>query len=185
MKAMYSLITVLVCFISQLSAQQLALEWQGVAGSAPTGNRVIITDVDDMTDFNDDGKRDLPVFNKSTMTIPVTSGANSSQKWQYLPPLGISFDMELWKVVGGFRIFTDGFESGSTSSLKAMVLAQRSGTRLSGLLDSGKVKYEGGVVVFNKSYQLVGIDDYDNDNLFELLLYDRNTKRMELWGAGN
>ena len=185
MKTIFIFVTVFVCFITKLSAQQLTMEWQGSAGSAPAGNGVIVTDVDDMTDFNDDGKRDLPVINKSTMTISVTSGADKSQKWEYVPPQGITSNMDYWKVVGGFRIFADGFEYGNTSGLKEMVLAQKKGRRFSGILKNGRVKYEGGVVVFNKSYRLVGIDDYDNDNLFELLLYDRDAGRMEIWGAGN
>ena len=185
MKTIYIFITVFICFITKLSAQQLIMEWQGSPGSAPTANGVIVTDVDDMTDYNDDGVRDLPVVIRTDRVISVTSGADKSQRWKYTPPQDITSNMDIWKVVGGFRIFADGFEYGNTSGLKAMVLAQKNGRRFRGILKSGRVKYEGGVVVFNKSYRLVGIDDYDNDNLFELLLYDRDAGRMEIWGAGN
>ncbi|HHL32961.1 MAG TPA: hypothetical protein ENJ30_01195 [Desulfobulbaceae bacterium] len=185
MKTIYLSIIVFICLLPKLPAQQLTMEWRGSRDSAPAGNGVIVTDVDDMTDYNDDGIRDLPVVIRTDRVISVTSGADKSQKWVYTPPQDITSNMDIWKVVGGFRIFADGFEYGNTSGLKAMVLAQKNGSRYRGLLETDRVKYEGGVVVFNKRYGLVGIDDYDNDTLFELLLYDRVSGRMEMWGEGN
>ncbi len=177
---LFTIYSFLAIATTALNAQQLEMVWK-----SPAGDNVVMsggsTMLLDSLDANFDGVKDLVLVKEGQANLEVVNGTNQNELWGYPLPLeGVWNDTML--VVGFFKFFNQSSESGD---LKTMVVGRKIGNRVHGLPNVNAVVYNEGVAAFNSKYRMVNIRDYDNDGLSEMLLYNRSTKQLELWGKSD
>ena len=174
----------LLLFATQAHAQ-MVMEWQSPPG-VQSVNSVYVEEISTLPsrsrlDFNGDGFKDIPVFNKlggQERCFKVVSGKDPNTTWQF-PLTGVNFVKGQTKLIGFFDV-----DDSKGDNLKEAIIANS--VLQFELKDVIITSYLTGVVMrFPEQYRLLGIADFDKDNQLDMLMGDTTARRLELWGKGN
>lgn len=133
-------------------------------------------------DVNGDGVRDLIVSPRDAATGQATGflvkSGNSNQTWVY--PISGNLSLQE-KMQNENRRFIGFYEMNNASPEKEAIFALREGRFFTDVVILNQEPF------FNvelENVQITGIMDIDDDGVEELLLFNTQTKLLEIWGPG-